>query len=153
MQRSLLIVFMFSFFIGSAQLKKEYYDNEQTQLKSETDYYRGMPHGPFYEYYKNGKVSRKGYYYRGKEDSVWTFYFDDGNTKAIERFSRGKKNGTNVYYFRSGKIAQITKFTLAAKKNVYFDLADSVWTAFHENGKVKSRETFVNGKKQGEWVY
>src|SRR6476620_3367914 len=91
------------------QLKKEYFDTEQTQLKSETDYYRGMPHGPFYEYFKNGKVARKGYYYRGKEDSTWTFYFEDGGTKAIEHFVRGRKNGINTYYYKNGKVAQRTK--------------------------------------------
>jgi len=45
--RFLPLVFIVFPLLVSAQLKKEYYDNEQTQLKSETDYYRGMPHGPF----------------------------------------------------------------------------------------------------------
>jgi uncharacterized protein len=130
--------------LAISQLTKEYYDNEQTQLKSETDYYKGMPHGPHFEYYKNGKLSRKGYYYRGKEDSTWVFYFENGGVKAVEHFAKGKKSGTNLYYFKSGKIAQVTKFKLGVKNNVTFDLADSTWTAYYENGKVKSRENFEN---------
>ena len=129
----------------AAQLKKEYYDAEQTQLKSETDYYKGMPHGPYYEYYKNGKVSRKGFYDYGKEDSTWLFYYDDGSLKALERFVKGKKWGTNAYRYKNGQIAQITKFTN--------NLPDSTWVSFYENGKTKSEESFVNGKKEGEWKY
>lgn len=109
--RLLYFLILFVPAITFSQLKKEYYDAEQTQLKSETDFYKGMPHGPYFEYYKNGKFLRKGFYHYGKEDSVWTFYFDDGNLKAVERFFRGKKYGTNRYYFKSGKIAQINKFT------------------------------------------
>jgi len=33
-----------------AQPKKEFYDAQQTQLKSETDYHKGMPHGSHTEY-------------------------------------------------------------------------------------------------------
>ena len=130
---------------GFSQPKKEYHDAAQTQLKSETDYLKGMPHGTHLEYYKNGRVSRKGFFNYGKEDSVWTFYYEDGKKKAIENFMKGKKWGTNKYYFKSGKIAQVTKY-----EN---DLSDSVWTAYYENGNVKSKETFELGKKEGEWIY
>ena len=101
--RILYFLIVLTPFLSYSQLKKDYYDNQQTQLKSETDFYKGMPHGPHYEYYKNGKLSRKGHYYQGKEDSVWVFYFEDGGVKAQERFFRGKKFGTNSYYFKNGK--------------------------------------------------
>jgi uncharacterized protein len=130
---------------GFSQPKKEYHDAAQTQLKSETDYLKGMPHGTHLEYYKSGRVSRKGFFNYGKEDSVWTFYYEDGKKKAIENYVKGKKWGTNKYYFKSGKIAQVTKY-----EN---DLSDSVWTAYYENGNVKSKETFELGKKEGEWIY
>jgi len=114
-------VFTFIFLvISNAQLKQEFYDNKQTQLKSETDYYKGMPHGLHTEFYKSGNVSRKGYYHYGKEDSTWTFYFEDGTVKAREHCFRGKKWGRNLYYFKSGKLAQITKY--------HNDLSDSIWT-------------------------
>src|SRR5947207_1123072 len=119
------------------QTKKEYHDAKQTQLKSETEFYKGMPHGLHIEYYPSGKMSRRGFYDYGKEDSVWTFYYEDGARKAIENYLKGKKWGTNTYFFKNGKVAQITKY-----EN---DLADSVWTSYHENGKIKSRETFERG--------
>src|SRR4051812_46159984 len=116
--------YIFLFFLSTqvfSQIKKEYHDAKQTQLKSETDYYKGMPHGKHVEYYPSGKISRQGFYNYGKEDSVWTFFYEDGTKKAVERYFRGKKDGTNTYYFKSGKIAQITKYA--------DDLADSTWTS------------------------
>lgn len=145
MKRLFAITIFLSFGLAKAQPKKEYYDNQQTQIKSETDYHKGMPHGLHTEYYKSGKISRRGFYDAGKEDSAWTFYYEDGRKKAVENYLKGKKWGTNVYYFKSGKLAQITHY-----EN---DLADSVWTAWHENGQLKSRESFDKGKKEGEWAY
>ncbi|MBK7816925.1 MAG: hypothetical protein IPJ60_04755 [Sphingobacteriaceae bacterium] len=129
MQRSLLLILIFVSSVAFSQLKKEYYDNEQTQLKSETDFYKGMPHGAFYEYYKNGKINRKGFYNYGKEDSTWCLYYEDGDLKAVERYVRGKKWGTNTYRYKNGQVAQIIKFTN--------DLPDSTWVALYENGKKK----------------
>src|ERR1700754_1438215 len=93
------------FTFTNAQVKKEYYDDKETQLKSETDYYKGMPYGVYFEYYKSGNVLCKGHYYSGrlshflgKEDSTWTFFYEDGTKKAVERYDKGKKNGRNVYY-------------------------------------------------------
>ena len=139
---SFLLVVIFS---AVAQPKQEFYDAKQTQLKSETDYFKGMPHGLNMEFYKSGNVSRKGYYYYGKEDSVWTFYYEDGGKKAVEHYFRGSRWGNNTYYFKSGKISQFTKYSN--------DLADSTWTSYHENGKIKGLENFANGKKEGEWIY
>ena len=89
----LMILSIWSF----SQPKKEYHDAAQTQLKSETDYLKGMPHGTHTEYYKSGKISRKGFFNYGKEDSTWTFYYEDGKKKAIENYLKGKKWGTNRY--------------------------------------------------------
>ena len=41
----LFISFLFLAFTSLAQPKKEYYDSEQTKLKSETNIVKGMPHG------------------------------------------------------------------------------------------------------------
>ena len=65
--------------------------------------------------------------------------------KAIENYYRTKKNGHNRYFFKSGELLQETVF-----KN---NLADSIWTSYYENKAVKSRESFVEGKKQGDWLY
>src|SRR5688572_5509538 len=97
----LILSCLLFFFPGYSQPKKEYYDQQQIHLKSETDYYKGMPHGKYREFYKSGKVSREGSYYYGQVDSVWTIYYDNGQKKAIEGYFRGKKSGTNRYYFKS----------------------------------------------------
>src|SRR5687767_7146482 len=99
-----------SSFGAQAQARKEYHDAKQTQLKSETNYFKGFPYGEHKEYYKNGKLSCVGFYYAGKqshflgkEDSVWTYYYEDGTKKAVEHYDKGLKNGTNLYYYKSGK--------------------------------------------------
>jgi uncharacterized protein len=138
-----LILHSFFLFISLtifAQPKKDYFDAQQLQLKTETDYLKGMPHGTHLEYYKSGKLSRRGYYDYGKEDSIWTIYYETGSIKAIEHYLKGKKWGTNTYYYKNAKPAQITHY-----EN---DKADSVWTSYHENGNVKSRESFEKGKRR-----
>ena len=80
--------------ITDAQPKKEYYDAEQIKIKSETNIIKGIPHGKHVEYYKNGKVSRKGYFFSGKEDSTWYFYYENDILKASENYYRGKKMDT-----------------------------------------------------------
>ena len=92
-QKIIVIAFWMLSFCVMAQPKKEYYDNEQTKLKSETNIVKGMPHGRYIEYYKNGNVSRNGSFYNGKEDSTWYFYYENKIVKAIENYNRGKKNG------------------------------------------------------------
>src|SRR3954469_151266 len=131
--RFILLFFLFQQTIFFAQPKREFYDGQQTKLKSETDYYKGMPHGNHKEYFTSGKLSREGRYKYGKEDSTWTFYYENGKKKAQENFAASKKWGTNTYYYKSGKLAQITHYE--------DDLADSVWTSYYENGQVKSRES------------
>lgn len=84
MRFQLIAFFFFTVAVLTGQPKKEFYDAQQTQLKSETDYLKGMPHGTHIEYYKTGKLSRKGFYNYGKEDSIWTFYYENGTKKAVE---------------------------------------------------------------------
>ena len=100
----LLISFLLVSFSAFAQPKKEYYDSEQTKLKSESNIVKGMPHGKHVEYYKTGIISRKGSFYSGKEDSTWYFYYETGKLKATENYNRGKKNGHNRYYFKNGEL-------------------------------------------------
>ena len=139
--RSLLIFLStYCFFLSTqAQVKKEFYDTQQIKLKTETDYYKGMPNGLHKEYYQSGKLMRQGYYKFGKEDSVWTIYYENGLQKATENYVASKKWGTNKYYYKTGKLSQIIRY-----EN---DLADSTWTSYFENGTVKSRESFEKGKK------
>ena len=139
----LYIALLFLSFSAFAQPKKEFYDSEQTKLKSESNVVKGMPHGRYIEYYKNGNISRKGSFYNGKEDSTWYIYYENKVLKASEMYNRGKKNGHNHYYFKSGVLSQETVFNQ--------NLADSIWTSYYENKIVRSRESFSKGKKQGEW--
>ena len=132
----LLLSFLLTSLGVFSQPKKEYYDSEQTKLKSETNIVKGMPHGRHVEYHKNGNISRKGSFYNGKEDSTWYFFYEDKILKAIENYSRGKKSGHNLYYFKNGNLAQETVF-----KN---NLADSVWTSYYENKAVKSLLLRIN---------
>ena len=57
----LFIAFLFLTFSSFAQPKKEYYDSEQTKIKSESNIVKGMPHGKHVEYYKNGNISKPTY--------------------------------------------------------------------------------------------
>ena len=46
---------------------------------AEATYEQGVPHGPYRDYWSNGRLSLEGHYVHGAQDGEWRFYNPDGS--------------------------------------------------------------------------
>lgn len=95
---------------------------------------------------KTNKLIYEGMFKDDKPQGLFKYYYPHDSIKAIMNFKQ------------NGKIAYSTMFHLSGKKMAYGkyigEEKDSVWTYYDEKAVLISRETFVNGKKDGmEYVY
>jgi antitoxin component YwqK of YwqJK toxin-antitoxin module len=63
---------------------------ETGQLHIQLTYREGILHGPYLDYWLNGKVSCEGQHSEGEQDGIWHFYKVDGAISAIIQFKDGK---------------------------------------------------------------
>src|ERR1051326_8115990 len=88
-----LLFFAFLFKLSFAQPVTEYWDEDKKQKKEEQNFFKGLPHGKYTLWYKNGQVDRTGYYYLGLDSGEWKSFYEDGKMKSSENYLRGKKYG------------------------------------------------------------
>ena len=123
-QKIIVIAFWMLSFCVMAQPKKEYYDNEQTKLKSETNIVKGMPHGRYIEYYKNGNVSRN--------HLTWSMDWKGERVGIVEM----RRHYTN--YFKG-----VSNFKEHRLKLVTLESADALFKALDEIQEVYVDYQFV----------
>jgi uncharacterized protein len=96
---------------------------------------------------KTGKLIYEGNFKGGKPQGVFKYYYDFDTVKAILDF---KQNGKYCYaklFHPTGKIS-------AQGKYIGESVKDSVWSFFDDGGKLISRDTYSDGKKNGTcYVY
>jgi antitoxin component YwqK of YwqJK toxin-antitoxin module len=95
-------------------------------------------------YYQNGNVKAQGNYVNNKREGEWLFYYENGAIALKKNFSKGEQVGEWCYYNQDGglllKVDDISKINEKAE------------VALYENNKIKSKGTFVNGKKEGDFI-
>jgi antitoxin component YwqK of YwqJK toxin-antitoxin module len=60
-------------------------------LLAETTYRQGVRHGPYRDYWPNGRVSLEGQYVNGLQEGEWRFYDRDGSLREVLRFMGGRE--------------------------------------------------------------
>lgn len=122
-------------------------------------------------YYKNGKVSSKGFMRNGKPDgywktyystgilksegnrklfkldSLWIFYDKDGDTLKKINYYNGKKNG--YYYTYQYKIKNGKKTGGLISKELYVNDIKQGQSYYYKNGKLDKIITYKDGQKDG----
>ncbi len=129
MKKYIVIIFLFSFFIGFSQ------NNNQTDAK-------GLKQGVWIKKHSNGKVKYKGQF---KDDKpVGTFlYFDKETGKlTLEMEHKGSSAYTKMYHI-NGAVMALGKYENQLK--------DSVWQFFSDKNILLSDEFYLSGKKEGTW--
>jgi antitoxin component YwqK of YwqJK toxin-antitoxin module len=58
---------------------------------AETTYEQGVAHGPYRDYWSNGRLSLEGQYVHGSKDGEWRFFDLDGSLREVIRFERGRE--------------------------------------------------------------
>ena len=70
-------------------------------LLAEVNYEQGVRHGPYRDYWSNGRVSLEGQYVGGLQEGEWRFYNPDGSLREILRFEAGREIVDWDEFFRS----------------------------------------------------
>lgn len=99
---------------------------------------------------KNEKTNRlvyEGLFKDDKPQGIFKYYYPNDSVKAIMNFKQdGKYAYSTMFHPTSGKKMAYGKYIGENK--------DSVWTYYDEKAVLISKETFVNGKKNGKtFVY
>ena len=64
---------------------------------AEATYARGVLHGPYRDFWSNGRVSMEGQYRDGLQDGEWRLYDrDTGELREVLRFAAGREIGARA---------------------------------------------------------
>lgn len=59
-------------------------------------YQDGIVHGPYIDFWSNGRVACEGHFENGKREGIWHFYNKDGTVNEIVVFKLGKEISTSL---------------------------------------------------------
>ena len=91
-------------------------------------------------YYQNGNVKAQGNYQNNKKEGEWNYFYDNGKLALKKNFVNGEQVGEWTYYNQDG--------SLAFKVDDIAKIEEKADITRYENNKVKTKVTFVNGKKE-----
>jgi len=113
-----------------------------------TWYFKGATNpytGPFIDYYLNGNKQGEGFLYNGRLKGKRLKYYLNGNVSDDTEYENGIANGIEKLFYEDGTLKQ--KGILKKGKEI------GVWEVYHPNGQLKQQSTFnVNGKMDGEAI-
>ncbi len=72
-------------------------------LLAETTYQHGVRHGPYRDYWSNGRVCLEGQIVNGFKEGEWRFYDRDGSLREILRFAGGREIVDWDAFFRAAR--------------------------------------------------
>ena len=110
----------------------EHYANGQ--LKSEGDYIRGLEHGAWSYFYRNGKLMQKTNYYLGEFDGQVLQYHENGELKHEGYFKRDKQDSIFKTFSAEGQLLEEGIYAL--------DLKMGEWNYFHLDGSLYLKEQY-----------
>ncbi|MBN2213077.1 MAG: toxin-antitoxin system YwqK family antitoxin [Bacteroidales bacterium] len=96
-------------------------------------------------YYEDGALASEGYYLNSEKDSVWSYYsYYDHKLKSRETYKKGIKHGFSYEYYPEGGCFEKTQW-----KN---NLKDGIWEQYYEDGSVRLRAAYIQGKLSGSFT-
>lgn len=99
-------------------------------------------------YHENGLIMAKGIFKNEEKDSVWEYYGPSGRLSTKETYVKGKLNGNQTIYYVFEDPND--KRVITAKVIPYkMGVIDGEVVEYFDTGIVKSKATYVNGKKEG----
>ena len=134
-----------------------------SKLKQEYTYLDGEINGAYKEYFENGQVSQDITYINGKLDGKQVYNDEDGKLFCEMYYEKGLLRELK-YYNKSGNLVNNTTTRRGAATLTFFDVygnkisegnftkdgsQDGPGTAFFEDGKINSTETYSKGLLNG----
>ncbi|TGN21102.1 toxin-antitoxin system YwqK family antitoxin [Leptospira idonii] len=71
----------------------------------------GNENGPYYRYFKNGRISEKGFYDGGNRTGDWLKYYPDTKIESKGSYANDKKAGEWFYYYPDGRKEAYEKYS------------------------------------------
>ena len=123
--------------------------------------------GEYIENFESGLPKTKGSYVLNKKEGLWIEFSETGNKKSSITYKDGLESGKSTSCYKSGKIMSESNYVII--KNTTDEKADKlskesnsnlvsvlngVQTFYYENGFIKSKKNYKNGKLDGlseEW--
>jgi Uncharacterized protein conserved in bacteria len=136
-------IYILLFLFLSVNLRAQDSSGSKDTIFNQTDK-QGLKQGYWKVKYPNGAVKYSAFYKDNNPVGLMKRYFDDNSLMAELQFSPGSTRIKAKLYFQAGPLAA---------EGVYSqkDVKDSVWNYYSYYTKtLKSRENYVNGKKQGK---
>lgn len=104
--------------------------------------------GNFTDYYRSGKLFRKGVLLRdgnsSKIDGIVEVYRETGSIESKETYHAGRRTGPYTKFSPTG--VRILEGEFDEDRRV------GEWTTYYESGSVKSRGRYVDNNQDGEWI-
>lgn len=102
-------------------------------------------------YHENGRVMATGIYRDQKKDSIWNYYGPSGRLSKSETYTADKLNGKSTVYYvpeesmnKSQVVAQVLNYKMG--------VLDGEALEYFDTGALKSKGSYVNGKRVGIWT-
>jgi len=97
-------------------------------------------------YYPSGKISSYGWYTKDSIplDTIWKFY-ENGKLSAKDVYDSkgtGKLDGTSILFFENGNKYQVSNYDKGITQGYLFE--------FNENGKLRTKQFYLNDKPFGD---
>jgi antitoxin component YwqK of YwqJK toxin-antitoxin module len=107
---------------------------------------KNLEQGIWKEYHTNGQLKSQGEYKDGKKVGEWVFYHPNGKVEQKGKYDKkGRAQGEWKWYYESGNIL---------REEVYVDdQLEGPMTEYAEDSKVITKGEYLEGLKEGAWVY
>lgn len=117
---------------------KEYYDANQTRLKSILPLKNGQIEGEYQSFYASGKKRTVMVYHKSKREGKHTIFYENGVKMYESTLHNDKKDGNQSEWFKNGQL----KYNVLYKNNRVEGRA----TLYSKDGKVESINEYHQGK-------
>ena len=116
------------------------------QVSSEGLMKNGKPEGYWKTYYVTGVIKSEGKRSNHLLDSIWVFYNQVGDTIEKINYQMGKKSG---YYFMYGYDSKNASGYIKSKELYVNDKKEGIAYYYYNDNSVKITTNYVDGKRQG----
>jgi antitoxin component YwqK of YwqJK toxin-antitoxin module len=148
---------------GIIQLMKRW--NKKGVLIDSTIYLDGDKRQKHFRFYKTGEIKEVGTTYLiddkvlgmdlYENEGTHTFYYKNGKKKSEIDYYKGQNKEFISVYYENGNLMSSGLFISNPKntKGIGILLQDSVHNEYRENGTLKTKTTYSNGKQDGPTIY
>jgi antitoxin component YwqK of YwqJK toxin-antitoxin module len=105
-----------------------------------------LQQGKWKEFHPNGQVSAEGNYVNGVKVGEWKFYYANGSKFEEGKYDqKGRPIGHWIWYYDNGKTLRENDF--------HQGIEDGDFVEYDETGGILTKGTYLDGLKEGVWVY